>query len=723
MPSNRLANESSPYLLQHAHNPVDWYPWGDEAFAAARAQDKPIFLSVGYSSCYWCHVMERQSFENPQIAAEMNRRFINVKVDREERPDVDQLYMNAVHVVAGQGGWPMSVFLTPNLKPFYAGTYFPPTDSHGRVGFPRLLAALDDAWQTRRDDVLRSADQILQSLRQMAQPPPRSAVAIDLSFLDELLDRSTSDFDPVAGGFGSAPKFPRQTLLEFILASQRALPNPGRMKQLCHTLDAMAAGGIHDHLGGAFHRYSTDDQWLVPHFEIMLYDNAMLAWVFAEAHSQTAEPRYARVTRGILDFILREMTDPSGGFFTAFDAEVDAREGLSYLWTPEEITKILGPDATLFNRVYGVDAGPNFADPYHGDGRPDKNILFLPAPIDLTTDDLLAPLRQKLYARRRQRKQPLLDTKILTSWNALMIRALAHAGQILNEPRYLAAANRAVDFLLQSHANAAGGLHRMSRDNRPKGDAFLDDYAFLAQALLALGRRDDAKKIADQMRIRFLDETAGGFFFTAPDAPDILIRHKSATDSPLPSGNGVAAAVMWELGEPKIAQETIAAFASQLYRFGESMSALAQAALQSQSSPAASAPAKESSATESTDLVALSADWLDAKSLRISAAIAPGFHLNSHQSAPGLTPTRLSLSGPSADSIASIDYPAPTLAEFPFADGAIPIYDGSIEMVVRFHHPPADEAMTVILHFQACDQNSCRAAATSRLVIAPQHKS
>src|SRR3984957_11365024 len=503
--TNRLIHETSPYLLQHAHNPVDWYAWGPEAFEAARSQNKPIFLSVGYSTCYWCHVMERQSFENPAIAAEMNRRFINIKVDREERPDVDQLYMNAVQALTGHGGWPMSVFLMPDLKPFYGGTYYPPADMHGRIGFPRLLEAVDDAWKNRRPEVERSAAQLVDALNRMAEPArPKTAITIDSTLLAEILDRSTADYDSNYGGFGSAPKFPRQTLLKLLLDH-----DPSRLDQVLYTLDAMNAGGIHDHLGGAFHRYSTDEKWLVPHFEIMLYDNAMLASLYANAFARTKEPRYAAVARGILDFILHEMTSADGAFYTAIDAEVDAQEGLSYLWTSQEISQVLGDDADLFCRAYGVDLGPNFADPHHGDGAMDKNILFLHESIDADLDRQLAPLRQKLYEHRRQRKQPLLDTKILTSWNALMISAMAEAGRVLDEPKYSAAAMKAADYLLRVHRSGDGKLHRVSRDGRAKGDAFLDDYAFLAQALLDCGRRDEAKGVADQMCEKFLDAESG----------------------------------------------------------------------------------------------------------------------------------------------------------------------------------------------------------------------
>ena len=369
-------HESSPYLLQHAHNPVAIVALrtlGPEAFAAARSQNKPIFLSVGYSTCYWCHVMERQSFENPLIAKVMNEKFICIKVDREERPDVDQLYMTAVQVMTHQGGWPMSVFLTPQLKPFWGGTYFPPMDTHGRPGFLTVLNSISDHFHKKPEQVQRATDQLTQILEQVAEPAGASArITIDDAANVEEREVTRCDrgnYEPMYGGFGNAPKFPRETLLELLLA-RTAKPQSGKgediLKIARHALDAMADGGIRDQLGGAFHRYSTDAKWLVPHFEIMLYDNAMLAWCYVEAHRQTGEARYATVARGILDFILREMTSPSGAFYTAFDAEVDAQEGLSYLWTSPEIEQILGTeDAKIFNAVYGVDQGPNFADPHH----------------------------------------------------------------------------------------------------------------------------------------------------------------------------------------------------------------------------------------------------------------------------------------------------------------------------------------------------------------------
>jgi uncharacterized protein YyaL (SSP411 family) len=719
MPTNRLAAETSPYLLQHAHNPVDWYPWGAEAFEKARKENKAIFLSVGYSTCYWCHVMERQSFENTAIAAEMNRRFVNIKVDREERPDVDQLYMNAVQVLTGHGGWPMSVFLMPDLKPFYGGTYYPPSDMHGRIGFPRLLAAVDDAWHNRREEVDRSAAQILDALHRMAQPATmKHPITIDSSLIEEILDRSTSDYDPHYGGFGSAPKFPRETLLELVFASQHESPNPTRLEQVLYTLDAMAQGGIRDHLGGAFHRYSTDEKWLVPHFEIMLYDNAMLAKIYAEAFAQTKQVRYANIARGILDFVLREMTSDRGAFYTAFDAEVDAQEGLSYLWTESEISQVLGAEAESFCHAYGVDLGPNFADPHHGTGAPDKNILYLPESIDEKLDRQLAPLRQKLYEHRRKRKQPLLDTKILTSWNALMISALAHAGKVLHEPRYSMAAMNAADYLLHVHRTSDGGLFRVSRDGHAKGEAFLDDYAFLAQALLDCGRKNEAQSLADQMCQKFLDQSSGGFFFTAADSAELIVRQKTASDSPLPSGTAIAADVMRQLGKPQIARDTIAAFAGQIERYGEGMSSLVQAAFHyvndhgpiTLHSPSPGTPGEG----WGEGIVKMTANWKSSTQLDVTIDIADGYHINASQTIAGLIPTRLAIVGSPA---AAVDYPPAALRTLPFADEPIPIYEGQITVVVRFSQL-ASEPVTISLQYQACDESTCQSATTCRLTIA-----
>lgn len=712
MHTNRLSRETSPYLLQHAHNPVDWYPWGPEAFEAARGENKPIFLSVGYSTCYWCHVMERQSFENEAIAAEMNRRFINVKVDREERPDVDQLYMNAVQVLSGHGGWPMSVFLLPDLRPFYGGTYYPPGDMHGRIGFPRLLAAIEGAYLTRREEVEKSARQIVAALQRMAVPAAGGSGPIDAVLVENLLEESTSDYDERFGGFGAAPKFPRETLLELILTSQKTTPNPTRLRQVLDTLDAMANGGIHDHLGGAFHRYSTDEKWLVPHFEIMLYDNAMLAGVYAEAFSQTQEARYATTARGILDFVLREMTSGEGAFFTAIDAEVDAQEGMPYLWTAAEIAEALGGDADLFCRAYGVDLGPNFSDPHQGSGALEKNVLFVAEPMSAELDKQLAPLREKLYEHRRKRKQPLLDTKVLTSWNSLMITAMARVGKILNEPKFTAAANRAADYLLKAHRKADSLLVRSSRDGQAKGEAFLDDYAFLAEALLECGREDEARSVGEKICERFLDRELGGFFFTA-EGSEMIVRQKTASDSPLPAGNAVAADVMRRLGEKQIARDAIAVFAGQIERYGSSMSAMVKSALLyiHDNGPLVGAGEVE----DSDEVVSISTNWKSADRLEIALKIAEGFHVNGPNAIVGLVPTRLNFQGEITQSIEGIDYPQPATRTFPFADGSLEVYEGELVIGVRFSRSMRGKSIAMSLQYQACDESSCREAVKRRL--------
>jgi uncharacterized protein YyaL (SSP411 family) len=731
--TNRLAKETSPYLLQHAHNPVDWYAWGEEAFEAARAQNKPIFLSVGYSTCYWCHVMERQSFENEQIAKEMNERFVCIKVDREERPDVDQLYMTAVQVLTRHGGWPMSVWLTPDLRPFYGGTYFPPVDAGGRPGFLTVMRAIEGAYRDRPGDVEKTATQLVNILKQVAEPAaPESPVTIGPELIEELIERSTADYEGQFGGFGGAPKFPRQTLLELILVHNRHVKNEARMKMLRHTLDAMAHGGIRDQLGGGFHRYSTDAQWLVPHFEIMLYDNAMLAWVYAEASRQMKEERYAQVARGILDFILREMTSPEGAFYTAFDAEVDAMEGLSYLWTIDEVKAILGEsDAKVFAKIYGLDGGPNFADPHHGTGVADKSILYLPQGMDDEMEAKVGPMRQKLYEARRMRKQPLLDTKIITSWNALMIRAMAYAGKVLGEKRYVEAAGRAGEFLWNSHRHPGGGLWRTSRDGVNKHFAFLDDYAFLAQAFLELKEASGdqewltrAREIATQMQSRFVDRQGGGFYFTAKGTEDLIVRQKVASDSPLPSGNAVGAMVMLQVGMVDVARDTLRAFAQQMEQNGEGMSSMVEAAIYylKDNEPIAVGPGPwrgeqdrvESPQEMAEKVVSMQAAWVNPKELHVQLSIAEGYHINAHRAERDLIATQLSVSGVEVE----IEYPEGERRKFGFADGEIAVYSGAVTIAVKFKKSMSGHGpVRMGIAYQACDEQACLPAVTKQIEV------
>ncbi len=732
--TNRLGGETSPYLLQHQHNPVDWYPWGPEALAAARAQDKPIFLSVGYSTCYWCHVMERESFESEAVAAVMNDLFVCIKVDREERPDVDQTYMTAVQLLTRRGGWPMSVWLTPDLRPFYGGTYFPAQDYQDRPGFVSLLRGLADAYKNRRADVDASAAELTAALRQLADPPaPKAAVTIDDDFIARLVGRSSSDYDARHGGYGAAPKFPRQTLLELLLTYNRTRPDERRMSQVRHTLDAMAHGGLRDQLGGGFHRYSTDAEWLVPHFEIMLYDNAMLGWCYVEAYRQTEDRRYAAVARGIFDFVLREMTSTDGTFYTAFDAEVDAREGEPYLWTRSDVEATLAAAGTgeadihRFCRVYGLDEGPNFADPHHGNGRPEKNVLYVAEPVGtnlpVLLDPHLATLRAVLLAERQTREQPLLDTKVITSWNALMIRALALGGQVLQDRGYLDAAARAADFLLTRHRTGDGGLFRTSRDGAAKVAGFLDDYAFLIQAMVALHDagaderwKDAARALAAVMTGKFGDPAAGGFYFTEAGAADQIVRQKVGTDSPLPSGNGAAASALVALDQAPAAADTLAAFAATIEAQGESTSALITAAVAylSDHGPIAVPAGKRAAATAAVEPVTVTADWAGDRTLHVHLAIADGFHVNAHDASAGLVPTTVSVGD---DPPAGVDYPAGAEARFAFAADPIRVYAGRATVSVTFDRRPAS-AVRVAVRYQACDDRACRLPATASVTVA-----
>jgi uncharacterized protein YyaL (SSP411 family) len=714
---NRLANESSPYLLQHAHNPVDWYPWGEEALQLARVKNIPIFLSVGYSTCYWCHVMERECFENESIAAQMNANFINIKVDREERPDVDQLYMTAVQIITKQGGWPMSVFLTPDLRPFYAGTYFPPSDRHGRPGFPRVLSAVRNAFDQQSGDVNLSADQVTRILRDLARPrPPQRSFSIDDTWLKEIIDRSTNDFDDQHAGFGSAPKFPRETLLELMLVYLRDHQDAELTRMLTRSLDAMAYGGIRDHLGGGFHRYSTDARWLVPHFEIMLYDNAMLVWIYAEAFARTKEYRYATVARGIADFLIREMTSPEGAFFTALDAEVDGREGANYLWTREQVESALSgkTDVAKFVHAYGLDEGPNFADPHHGNGVPDQNVLFLAEPDNgaALTDAVLRKSLEILYEIRKQRKQPRLDNKFLTSWNALAIRGLAHASKVLDDPRYLKAAQRAADYLLRVHLNRDPDetqiLNRVSSRGAAKQRAFLDDYAFLSQALLALpgaeyhGRAID---LARAMKQRFASDV-GGFYFTDDQSGDLPVRQIIAGDSPLPSGNAVAAMVLTELGDYDGARSTIVAFASQLETAAEQMSAMIEATILYReqrgdiSVVAGGESARPLAPSELAAKVLTMAGSRDGLSLRVRCNLSSGYHINAHNAK--VEPTRLTVSGVD---VAEIEYPHGEMS-------------GEFTILVKLKKT-ATERVSLNLRYQACDASACLPPTSKSIMVDP----
>jgi uncharacterized protein YyaL (SSP411 family) len=533
MSENRLAHETSPYLLQHAHNPVDWYPWGEEAFVRARTENKPILLSVGYSACHWCHVMERESFENPEIAAVMNRHFVNVKVDREERPDVDHIYMQAVQSLTGHGGWPMTVFLTPDGTPFYGGTYFPPTDRHGLPGFPRLLAALAEAWATRQGEVLQSGRQIADALGQ-SERLRRAATPLTEEVLGSAFAGVSAQFDEEWGGLGGAPKFPQPMIWEFVLRFARRSGNPYARRMVHTTLVRMARGGMYDQLGGGFARYSVDAHWLVPHFEKMLYDNAQLAALYVHAWLELGDPECRRVAEETLDYVLREMTDPGGGFYSAQDADSEGHEGKFFVWTPDEMRTVLGAEAEAAMAYWGVDRGPNF------EGR---SILYLPGDPD---PGRMAAARRKLFEARERRVHPGRDDKVLASWNALMAVAFTEAGRALGRPEYLDAARRNVEFIL-SAMRRDGRLLRTWKAGQARLKGYLEDYAMVAAALVALyeatfERRwlQEARTLADAMLTLFWDDGLDGFYDTGGDHERLIVRPRNLYDNAVPSGSSVA---------------------------------------------------------------------------------------------------------------------------------------------------------------------------------------
>ncbi len=555
--SNRLIHETSPYLLQHAHNPVDWYPWGSEALQKAKSEDKPIFLSIGYAACHWCHVMEHESFEDEATATMLNANFISIKVDREERPDLDSIYMDAVVAMTGQGGWPMSVFLTPDGAPFYGGTYFPNTRRYNIPAFTDVLRAITEAWKNRRGDLLQNSARLTDALKgDELLGRLASDDTLDVSILNEAVNQIQNSFDAVNGGWGGAPKFPQPMTIEFLLRIYLRTRDALARKMIVQTLNKMARGGMFDQLGGGFHRYSTDANWLVPHFEKMLYDNAQLARVYLHAWQVTQDDFYRRVTEQTLDYIIREMTHPRGGFFSSQDADSEGHEGKFYIWHLDEIRKIVGDDAALFFDAYGVTERGNFEG---------ATILSLVRDVDVVaamhklsiaeTQTRLESARQKLFTHRESRLKPARDDKVLTAWNGLMLAALAETARVLKRADYLAVAERNAAFLLRELRRADGRLLRSW--NASRGDArlnaYLEDYANLIEGLLALYEStfderwfSAARELADTMLAHFDDER-GGFFDTSDDHETLLTRPKSLDDNAVPSGNAMATTVLLKL--------------------------------------------------------------------------------------------------------------------------------------------------------------------------------
>ena len=554
--SNRLNHETSPYLLQHASNPVDWYPWGQEALQASKEQNRPILLSIGYSACHWCHVMERESFENEAIASLMNRHFVCIKVDREERPDLDEIYMQAtVTLNHGQGGWPMTVFLTPDQEPFFAGTYFPPDDRWGRPGFPSLLKKIAAAWEQDAAGITSQARQLTERLKNELKAV--SPVSVSTSVLDEVVTQFREDFDERHGGFGSAPKFPPSAGLSLLLRCYRRTGESRTLQMVTRTLDAMAAGGIYDHIGGGFARYSTDERWLVPHFEKMLYDNALLARTYLEAYQVTKQVSYRQVTTEVLEYILLEMTDPAGGFHSATDADSEGVEGKFFVWTPTEIQAVLqnAEDTRRFCACYDITAQGNWE--HRSIPNRLRPIEAVAKELNLTSDELYETIhrvRPLLYRARQERVPPGLDDKIITAWNGMMISAMAEAGRVLGISRYIAGARRAADFLLLVHRTSEGALLRTSRQGRAHLDGVLEDYAYLAEGLIdlyeACGQEryvTAALQLGERMVDSFRDEDQGGFYTTAKTHERLIIRAREGADGATPSGNAVAVSALARL--------------------------------------------------------------------------------------------------------------------------------------------------------------------------------
>ncbi|HEY0762253.1 MAG TPA: thioredoxin domain-containing protein [Pyrinomonadaceae bacterium] len=551
---NHLINETSPYLLQHAHNPVDWHPWGDEAFEIARRENKPILLSIGYSACHWCHVMAHESFEDEEIAKLMNENFVNIKVDREERPDLDQIYMNAVQMMTHHGGWPMTVFLTPEAVPFYGGTYFPPQDRYNMPGFPRVLIDVAEAYSERQDEIRETGSTLITELQRLSETGG-SDHPIETELLDAAYVGIVRNYDSVNGGFGGAPKFPPAMTLEFLLRTYVRTGNREALEMVKFTCSKMANGGIYDQIGGGFHRYSTDAKWLVPHFEKMLYDNALLSRLYLHYFQVSGEQSARETVAGILDYVLREMTHAGGGFYSTQDADSEGHEGKFFVWDIEEIRQALGEkDAAVFSAYYNITAAGNF----EGKNIPNvtrskEDIAKAQGMSEAELDTAIEESRRKLFELRETRIKPDRDEKILTAWNGLMLASFAEAGVILNRPDYTDAARRNAEFVL-ANLSEDGKLLRTWKDGRAKFNAYLEDYAFLSEGLVTLFETTgesrwlkEALALTDRMIEEFWDDESGGFFFTGKSHESLIVRSKDYFDNATPSGNSVAAIVLLRL--------------------------------------------------------------------------------------------------------------------------------------------------------------------------------
>jgi uncharacterized protein YyaL (SSP411 family) len=726
-PKNRLAGETSPYLLLHASNPVDWYPWGSEAFEKAAREGKPIFLSVGYSTCYWCHVMERESFSDAEIARELNEGFVSIKLDREERPELDEYYMTATQLLTRQGGWPNSLFLTPERKPFFAGTYFPPADRGGRPGFPRIMRSVLQAWEERRPAVLEQADAVVRAIAENLGGGGGSPVLPGPAVVSAAQAILARRFDPDFGGFGGAPKFPSPSNLFFLLDRSRVGDREAR-DMLVETLDGMARGGIHDQLGGGFHRYSTDHEWLVPHFEKMLYDNASLAELYAEAARLAPEAEFERVARRTLDFVMGELRAPEGAFLSAIDAETDGDEGAYYVWPRDELGALLsGPDDAFLAAVYGYDGRPNFEG--------GRYVLYLPKPFEEQARILGIPLGellekvdllgQTLLGARRQRPHPLVDDKILTDWNGLMIAAMARCAKLLGHEAYRAAAVAAAEFILERlKEEGTGRLLHVHRAGASKVLAFLDDYAFLVAGLLRLHETtqearwlDEARRLMDEQEERLGDGPRGGFLSAGADG-DLPLRAKTGSDGAIASGNGISALNLLDLGRLTGDNEYTRKAGRLLEGFGEAVASFPLGHLTLVRAVARISPlvgeapgGHPSRAVEKPVTVTGSVDYGPGpwRAFRITLEIKAGWHVNAH---PAGFPTLVATEAQeSVGRLRGLRYPPGELLGHLPSGERIRVYRDRAVIEGEIEVAPGG-APVVAVTFQPCDDARCLSPAT-----------
>ncbi len=739
-PPNRLASSTSPYLLQHQHNPVDWYPWGEEALSKARSEDRPIFLSIGYSACHWCHVMEKESFEDEATAALMNASFVCIKVDREERPDLDEIYMTAVQIMTGSGGWPMSVWLTPDLEPFYAGTYFPPAPRQGLPSFQQVLGAIEGAWRSDRAGLTGQARRVREAVERYLVSRGAPAASGSSSAVDPLA-QAVSDlsgrFDAVNGGFSTAPKFPPSKAIVLLLRRWRDTKDENLRRMAARTLDGMADGGIHDQIGGGFHRYATDARWQIPHFEKMLYDNALLADAYLEGWRATQDERYREVARGLFGWVRREMTDTSGAFWSSLDADSEGEEGRFYVWTPDEVVKALGPtEAPLASQYYGITPSGNFE---RGTSIPHVDVP-LAAFAEARKEDAgslarrLAAARGALLGVRDRRVRPHLDDKILTAWNGLMIAAMARAAGPLEDPALRDAASKAAAFLLAS-ARGPDGLMRVSfRKGRLAPDAFLDDQAFFIEGLLALHEAGagrpwlaEAEALARAARNAFADPQGGAWYFTPPGRADLIVRARNANDGAIPSGNAVMASNLLALARVtgdnawrEDALKILEAATPEMQTMPGAFHTMILALKESGPAPSARAQAAPHVTVTPRLLTPRESGSSGIRRVELLVSIPSGWHIQaSSPSLPELIPTRVELAGGPV-SLVAVDYPEGVLRSLGFAGRPLAVYEGTVPIVVSLSAPAHGGApMTARgeVAYQACDDRACLPPARAPFTI------